>query len=98
MGRMVRKQVYIEGRQEALLKRMAQTQGVSEAELIRLAIDRQMNGVLTRSMPADRAAWEQAHHFMLALRARGPLASQARSWKREDLYEERLSHHGCDVD
>jgi hypothetical protein len=87
---MARKQIYIEGRQEALLKPMAQARGVSEAELIRLAIDQQMDGVLSRSMPTDRDAWEQARHFMLALRALGPLEGQARSWKREDLYEGRL--------
>lgn len=35
MGKMVRKQVYIEQRQEAILKRRAAQLGVTEAELIR---------------------------------------------------------------
>ena len=39
MRRMVRKQVYIEPGQDARLKRQAAQLGVTEAELIRRAID-----------------------------------------------------------
>lgn len=97
-ARMVRKQVYIEPRQEALLKQLAQTRGVSEAELIRQAIDRQVSGSQSKFLPPDPVAWEQAYQFMLDLRARGPVADQTRTWKRDDLYEERLSHHDGDPD
>jgi len=38
---MVRKQVYIHQRQEATLKRLARQRGLSEAEIIRQAIDRE---------------------------------------------------------
>ena len=98
MGRMIRKQVYIEARQEAFLKRLAKDQGVSEAELIRQAIDRQVTAGGAPHLPPDRAAWEEAHRFMEDLRARGPIADRARTWKREDLYEERLRAHGHDSD
>ena len=94
MAQMVRKQVYIEPRHEAILKRLAQARGVSEAELIRQAIDRQVSGGQLQPTQLDPGAWEEAYQFMLALHARGALQEQARKWTREDLYEERLSRHG----
>ena len=96
MSRMVRKQIYIEPRQEALLKRLAESRRVSEAELIRQAIDRQVTGGRQRSLSPDPAAWEEAYHFMLELRARGPVDRAARRWVREELYEERMSHYDRD--
>jgi hypothetical protein len=39
MTQMVRKQIYIDKRQRAQLKRAAKARGTSEAELIRQAID-----------------------------------------------------------
>ena len=96
MGRMVRKQIYIEPRQEVLLKQMAASRGVSEAELIRQAIDRQMGGGRGRPLPPDPVAWEQAYQFMLDLRAQGPLEGKQRTWRREDLYEERMSRYDRD--
>jgi hypothetical protein len=57
MTQMVRKQIYIEPRQEALLKRLAQDQGVSEAELIRQAIDRRVGQSGAQVLP-DSRAWE----------------------------------------
>ena len=38
---MVRKQIYITKRQDALLKRLAKQRGVSEAEVIRQALERE---------------------------------------------------------
>ena len=98
MGRMVRKQIYIEPRQEAMLKRLAESRGVSEAELIRQVIDRQVDGGRQQSLPPDPAAWEQAYQFMLDLRACGPVEGAARSWVREELYEERMSRYDRDPD
>lgn len=96
MGRMVRKQIYIEPRQEMLLKRLARSRGVSEAELIRQAIDRQVGGVRQRSLPPDPVAWEQAYQFMLDLRAQGPMEGEQRTWRRQDLYEERMKRYDDD--
>lgn len=39
MARMVRKQIYLEVRQDLLLKERAETTGLTESELIRAAID-----------------------------------------------------------
>ena len=41
MSDMVRKQIYITRRQELLLKRLARLRGVSEAEIIRKALDKE---------------------------------------------------------
>jgi hypothetical protein len=95
---MVRKQIYIEPRQDALLKHLAQAHKISEAELIRQAIDRQLGAGLGPELPPDPDAWEKAHQFMLELHARGPIAGKGRTWNREDLYEERLSRYDRDTD
>ncbi len=55
MGRMVRKQVYIEPEQEALLKQRARALGVSEAELIRMGIAAM--GRTAMGLPGDQRAW-----------------------------------------
>ena len=67
MVQMIRKQVYIQRQQEAALKRLSQSRGLSEAELIRQAIDRQA-GSVAAPFVSDAGAWEEAHTFMLALR------------------------------
>ena len=84
MTRMVRKQVYIEPRQEALLKRLVRETGATEAEIIRQAIDRQ-----TRILPVarrDLSAWREERAFIDYLIQQGPMPG-GRNWRREDLYE-----------
>ncbi len=91
MSRMIRKQVYIESRQDATLKQQARALGVTEAEVIRRAIDCQMTSV--RLGARDPKAWEREKAFIAKLMAKGPV-SGGRKWKREDAYEERLMRHG----
>ena len=91
---MVRKQIYLEERQEARLKRVARARGVSEAEVIRQAIDRQVMGVAVEAGGRDPAAWKSALRFMQSLAARPRRRGQGRGWKREDAYARRLSRHG----
>ena len=93
MTQMVRKQIYLQRRQQAILRRLARSRGVSEAELIRQAIDHHVSAGARLTQP-DPQAWAKARRFMLSLHARGPVQGQPRNWKREDLYEERLSRHG----
>jgi hypothetical protein len=81
---MVRKQVYIEDRQEALLKRLAQSTGETEAELIRQAIDRQARTLLFPRRDLD--AWREERAFIQDLIRRGPVPG-GRGWCREELYE-----------
>jgi hypothetical protein len=91
MGRMIRKQVYIEEEQDALLKQRACALGVTESWLIRQGIDQALR---TRVEPyRDRQAWQDALAFM---RERQQLVGkvppqEGRGWTREELYEERLA-------
>jgi hypothetical protein len=82
----VRKQLYIDDRQERALKRKAKALGISEAELVRQALDRALED-RTRVRPGrlqalaaflERAAKSAASGHRLARRVR-----------REELYEER---------
>ena len=84
MAKMVRKQVYIEPRQEALLKQLVRETGTTEAELIRQAIDRQMKVI--RSPKQNLRAWQEERAFITHLIQQGPVPG-GRSWRREDLYE-----------
>jgi hypothetical protein len=84
MTKMVRKQVYIEPRQEALLKRLARETGAKEAEIIRQAIDRQAQTFLFPRR--DLRAWQEERDFINRLIQQGPLPG-GRRWRREDLYE-----------
>ena len=87
MRRMVRKQVYIEPAQDARLKRQAEQLGVTEAELIRRAIDQA--GPAPRGLPLDQGAWEEAKGI-IQQRLGITVPQSGRSWTREELYEERL--------
>jgi hypothetical protein len=93
MAQMIRKQVYIEPRQDADLKRLARTRGVTEAEIIRQAIDRVASSPATVAGQRDAEAWEEARAFIQALIAQGPVPG-GRRWSRNELYEERLSRYG----
>ncbi|MGB8647229.1 MAG: CopG family transcriptional regulator [Anaerolineae bacterium] len=96
MTQMVRKQIYIPRQQEARLKRLAKARGVSEAEIIRQALDRQLSGGASQPFQPDPKAWEEARQFMRELVAQGPLPNRRRQWTRDELYEERLSRYGRD--
>jgi len=79
----VRKQIYLEARQEQLLKQLVQETGATEAELIRQAIDRHTGSF---SPQRDMRAWEEEQAFIERLMQEGP-ARGGRTWKREDLHE-----------
>ncbi len=81
---MVRKQVYLEPRQEALLKRLAQETGTPEAELIRQAIDRHTQTLLFPQK--NLIAWQRERAFIEHLIRQGPVPG-GRTWTREDLYD-----------
>jgi hypothetical protein len=81
---MIRKQVYIEERQDRLLKQRARQLGVTEAELIRDSIDR--NLVTGASWRPNPAAWEALKRsFERRLRMKVPQVP--RSWTRDELYD-----------
>jgi hypothetical protein len=88
---MIRKQIYIESRQDTTLKQQAKALGITEAEVIRRAIDRQM--ALVQLNVRDLKAWEREKTFITKRMAKGR-APGGRLWKREDAYEERLMRYG----
>ena len=90
MSEMVRKQFYIHKRQHILLRRLSQARGVSEAEIVRQAIEQAATGTSSRPAPPDRAAWEEIVDFVEARKALGP-DGEPYQWNRQDAYEERGS-------
>lgn len=84
MPQMVRKQLHIESRQGTTLKKQAQILGVTQAEVIRRAIDRQI--ALVRLNVRDLKAWEREKTFIAKRMAKGR-APGGRLWKREDAHE-----------
>jgi hypothetical protein len=84
MAQMVRKQVYVERRQEERLKALAKALRVTEAELIRQGIDRGLEG-MSVARP-DGAAWREAEAFIQA-RARKASVAGKRRWRREELHD-----------
>lgn len=94
----IRKTVHLSQRQALLLKRLAQARGISQAEIIRQALDRELNQGTVRRRQRDPEAWARARRVMLTLQAQGPLPDRPRTWKREDLYRERMRRYGNDPD
>jgi hypothetical protein len=90
MSDMVRKQIYISRRQQTLLKRLAEARGLSEAEVIRQAIDREASHATPQPGRKSQDDWEQAHAVMLSLLDDASKFTEAIHWNREDLYAERL--------
>lgn len=88
---MIRKQVYIEPRHERMLKRRARQRGVTEAEIIREALDSVEIVAFVRRREVDEAAARQALEFMHALGASLRRTPRGRKWTRESLYEDRIS-------
>ncbi len=85
---MVRKQIYIEDRHERLLKRISKTRGISEAELIRQAIDRETIGGNTSPFEPDQTAWDGIIRFV-EKRKSLHLGGLPYRWNRLEVYEER---------
>lgn len=65
MPEMVRKQFYIEPRQDALLKQRAKDLGITEAELVREALDAYAGEAVIARL--DPAAWQREKAFIEAL-------------------------------
>jgi hypothetical protein len=87
---MVRKQFYIQKRQVALLKRLARARGLSEAEIIRQAIERELVGAPVQPARSDLSAMEDFALLAVSKRAQG-LKAKSFLWNREEIYEERES-------
>jgi hypothetical protein len=91
MAQMIRKQVYIEPDQDAVLKKQAAMLGVTEAEVIRRAIDTQV--AFLKPAVRDLHAWEREKAFIAGRIATGPVPG-GRKFSRDELYAERLERYG----
>ena len=91
MAQMIRKQIYIEPEQDVNLKKQANRLGITEAEVIRRAIDRQMTFLVPGVR--DLSACEKEKAFIAERMAGKPLA-RSRKFRREEAYEERLERYG----
>ncbi|MBM2827023.1 MAG: hypothetical protein HW403_1087 [Dehalococcoidia bacterium] len=88
MARMVRKQVYIEERQDALLKRRSKELGVSEAELVRRGIDEACR--LPLVVPIDRQKVLEEMLTFIREHRMFDVPQTGRTWTRDEIYDERL--------
>jgi hypothetical protein len=94
---MVRKQIYIHKRQDDLIKRLAGARGVSEAEVIRHAIEKEMHG--SQNLPVSESISALDEFIQLALSKRASvIKSKAYRWNRDEIYEERLSRWLSETD
>ena len=87
MSHMIRKQIYLEAAQDALLKQRAQELGVSEAALIRHCLE----SLEQPNLPRDRQAWEDERAFLQRRLQTVPSQGgpRKRTWTREELYADR---------
>jgi hypothetical protein len=86
MGRMVRKQVYIDDRQDELLKREALRQHITESELIRRAIEQVYDEEAAHSERMQRhARFERTADEIARLLAEA--GGEPWKWNREELYK-----------
>ncbi len=92
MSRMVRKQIYIEPRQEQLLKRRSRELAISEAEVVRRAIDQISRISPVASSDLRLRAWEEEKAF-IEQRMQVTVPQTGRSWTRDELYDERLERY-----
>jgi aryl carrier-like protein len=88
--RMVRKQIYLEPRQDRLLKARARQLGVTEAELIRQGLDQVLDAPAVPPEPRLEA-WEELMRFFRR-RLRMDVPQTGRTWSRGDLYDRPRPH------
>lgn len=88
MTQMIRKQIYIGKRQEALLKRLAKARQVSEAEIVRQALEHEALVTRAPAFQSDPQAWADVLRLITRRRALGVTGEPYR-FNREEIYEER---------
>ena len=97
MAQMIRKQIYIQKSQEERLKKVAEARGVSEAEIIRRALDNELKRAGYR-LAYDNEAWKRLYAAIQEMDQLPPVPQKKRDWKRDDLYEERMKRYDRNTD
>ena len=86
---MVRKQIYIHRRQQALLRQLARQRGTSEAEIIRRAIDRETTFQEIPLSEDSHTALEEIIQAAYSPREQPAASTEPYRFNRSALYEER---------
>jgi len=84
MATKIRKQIYLEPEQDRLLKHLSRKTGLSEAELIRNAIDQQTD--IGNAGKGRYEMWKEEKAFIKRLMQK-PSIKGKRAWRREELHE-----------
>ena len=90
MAGMIRKQIYVRKQQQQLLKRLAKARGVSQAEIIRQALDEQLGARVQPTLVRDPSALEAVLRSALARRRHGTTGARY-EWDREAPYLDRTA-------
>ena len=93
MARMVRKQIYVEKRQDEALKRRAERLGVSEAELIRQGIDQVCREPEDEERQRRVDAWKRIEDYIHTHRMLDVPQVSDPGWTRDELYEDRINRY-----
>lgn len=94
--KMVRKQIYIHPQQDTKLKELADRQHVTEAELIRQAVDILLDQPTTKgsnALPMHEAAWQEILAFVGQLE-QNMLLGEPYTWSRADGYSDERALRG----
>ena len=86
MTEMVRKQIYLDKRLDRLVKQRAERAGLSQAEVIRDALEK---AFAPRGQNPQLEAWQELKRFFEE-RSSLTCKRQDRRWSREELYDERV--------
>jgi len=84
---MTRKQLYLPRRLNQFLKRTARQRGVSEAEVMRQALERDEKAV-TYPVRESAAGWNEILRFVKERQAAYAGQGKPVQWNRQELYEE----------
>lgn len=85
MSDLIRKQLYITRSQEKMLKIKAKEMGLTEAEIVREAIDKAAYRVEYPRNSVEK--WQEELSFINELIANRQVDQKKRTWKRKDLYD-----------
>ena len=84
---MVRKQIYLPKRQNQLIKRLAKQRGISEAEVIRQALEHDEK-TFTYPVGESAGGWDDILCFVKERQALYAGQGKPVRWNRQELYEE----------
>ena len=93
MVQMIRKQIYLTRKQQMLLSQLTHVRGISEAEVIRQAIEHEAAGSFTDDVGGEAGVLDQLMEDALRRRSAGVTGEPLR-WSREDIYANRLDRYG----